>query len=246
VNVLETKGLTKRFGGLTAVNNVTFQVDKGELRSVIGPNGAGKTTFFNLIAGRLPPTEGEIWFKGENITHIPPYQVTKRGIGRSYQVTNIFPKLTVFENVRLAAQAVEVTYNWWKNVMSMTETNRKVSGLLERLQLIEMKDTLAENLPHGMQRHLEIAIAMASDPELLLLDEPTAGMTQDETERMMALIDEIHKDLTIVLVEHDMKFVMSVSKKITVLHDGKVLAEGPPEEIRNNEEVQRVYLGKQA
>lgn len=245
MNVLETKSLTKRFGGLTAVDSVTFEVAKGELRSVIGPNGAGKTTFFNLIAGRLPATEGEIWFKGENITHIPPYQITKRGIGRSYQVTNIFPKLTVFENVRLAGQAVEVTFNWWKNVMSMTEANQKVSDLLERLQLIDMKDTLAENLPHGMQRHLEIAIAMASDPELLLLDEPTAGMTQDETERMMALIDEIHKDLTIVLVEHDMKFVMSVSKMITVLHDGKVLSEGSPDEIRNNEDVQRVYLGKQ-
>ena len=246
MNVLETKGLTKRFGGLTAVDNVTFQVAKGELRSIIGPNGAGKTTFFNLIAGRLPPTEGEIWFKGENITHIPPYQITKKGIGRSYQVTNIFPRLTVFENVRLAAQAVEVTFNCWKNVMSMEETNQKVMEILERLQLVDLKDILAENLPHGMQRHLEIAIAMASDPELLLLDEPTAGMTQVETERMMALIDEISEGLTIILVEHDMKFVMSVSKMITVLHDGKVLAEGSPEEIRNNEDVQRVYLGKQA
>ena len=246
MNVIETKGLTKRFGGLTAVDNVTFQVAKGELRSIIGPNGAGKTTFFNLIAGRLPPTEGEIWFKGENITHIPPYQITKKGIGRSYQVTNIFPKLTVFENIRLAAQAVEVTFNFWKNVMSMEETNRKVLEILERLELADSKDTRAENLPHGMQRHLEIAIAMASDPELLLLDEPTAGMTQVETERMMALIDEISEGLTIILVEHDMKFVMSVSKMITVLHDGKVLAEGSPEEIRNNEDVQRVYLGKQA
>jgi len=246
VNVLETKGLTKRFGGLTAVDNVTFQVAQGELRSIIGPNGAGKTTFFNLIAGRLPPTEGEIWFKGEDITHIPSYDITKKGIGRSYQVTNIFPKLTVFENVRLAAQAVKVTFNFWKNVMTMEETNQKVSEILERLELIELKDIRSQNLPHGMQRHLEIAIAMASDPELLLLDEPTAGMTQDETTRMMALINEISEGLTIILVEHDMKFVMSVSKKITVLHDGRVLAEGSPEEIRNNEEVQRVYLGKQA
>ena len=246
MNMLETRGLTKRFGGLTAVDNVTFQVAQGELRSIIGPNGAGKTTFFNLIAGRLPPTEGEIWFKGENITHIPPYQITKKGIGRSYQVTNIFPKLTVFENVRLAAQAVEVTYNFWKDVMTMEKMNGKVSEILRRLRLIDLKDVRSQNLPHGMQRHLEIAIAMASDPELLLLDEPTAGMTQDETARMMDLIDEISEDLTIILVEHDMKFVMSVSKKITVLHDGRVLAEGSPEEIRSNEEVQRVYLGKQA
>lgn len=245
MNLLETKGLTKSFGGLTAVDNVSFEVAKGELRAVIGPNGAGKTTFFNLIAGRLSPTQGEIWFKGENITHIPPHRITKKGIGRSYQITNIFPKLTVFENVRLAAQAIEVTFNFWKNVIFLGDINERVVEILEKLKLIDQKDTRAANLPHGLQRHLEIGIALASHPELLLLDEPTAGMTEEETERMMGLIDEISKDLTIVLVEHDMKFVMALSKKITVLHEGKVLAEGPPEEIRKNEEVQRVYLGKQ-
>jgi len=245
LNLLETKGLTKRFGGLTAVDNVNFQVAKGELRAVIGPNGAGKTTFFNLIAGRLPPTRGEIWFKGEDITHIPPHRIPKKGIGRSYQITNIFPKLTVFENVRLAGQAVEVTYNFWKNVMSMDDINGRAVEILEKLKLIGHRDVRAANLPHGLQRHLEIGIALASKPQLLLLDEPTAGMTQEETQRMMQLIEEIAKGLTIVLVEHDMEFVMSISKKITVLHEGKVLAEGAPEEIRKNEEVQRVYLGKQ-
>ncbi len=245
LNLLETKKLTKRFGGLTAVNDVNFVVTKGEVRAVIGPNGAGKTTFFNLIAGRLPPTEGEIWFKGENITNTPPYRIAKKGIGRSYQVTNIFPKLTVFENVRLAAQAVEVTFNFWKDVMSMDDINRRVMEILEKLKLIEQKDTRATNLPHGLQRHLEIGIALASHPELLLLDEPTAGMTEEETARMMELINEISKVLTIVLVEHDMKFVMALSRKITVLHEGKVLAEGPPGEIQNNEEVQGIYLGKQ-
>ena len=245
MNLLETKGLTKTFGGLTAVDRVNFEVAKGELRAVIGPNGAGKTTFFNLIAGRMPPTEGEIWFKGENITHIPPYLITKKGIGRSYQITNIFPKLTVFENVRLAAQAIEVTYNFWKNVMFMDDINGRVVEILQRLKLTDHQDVRAANLPHGLQRHLEIGIALASNPQLLLLDEPTAGMTQEETERMIELIEEVAKGLTIVLVEHDMKFVMSISKKITVLHEGKVLAEGAPEEIRNNEEVQRVYLGKQ-
>ena len=244
MNLLETKGLTKSFGGLTAVNNVDFQVAKGELRAVIGPNGAGKTTFFNLIAGRLPPTRGEIWFRGEDITHIPPYHVTKKGIGRSYQVTNIFPKLTVFENVRLAAQATETTFNFWKDVMLMDDINKRVLSILEKLKLTEQKEDRAANLSHGLQRHLEIGIALACHPELLLLDEPTAGMTEEETERMMDLINEISKDLTIVLVEHDMKFVMTLAKRITVLHEGKVLAEGPPEEIRNNEEVQRVYLGK--
>lgn len=245
MDILETKELTKSFGGLTAVNNVNFKVEKGELRAIIGPNGAGKTTFFNVIAGKLPPTKGEIWFKGENITLLPPYVITKKGIGRSYQITNIFPQLTVFENVRLAAQAIEVTYNFWKNVMFMDEINGRVVEILEKLKLIDQKDIRAANLPHGLQRHLEIGIALASDPELLLLDEPTGGMTQEETQRMMELIDEISRSLTIILVEHDMKFVMSVSKKISVLHEGKVLAEGSPEEIRSNEEVQRVYLGRQ-
>lgn len=245
LNLLETKELTKSFGGLIAVNNVNFQVEKGELRAIIGPNGAGKTTFFNVIAGKLPPTKGEIWFKGENITHLPPYVITKRGIGRSYQITNIFPKLAVFENVRLAAQAMEVTFNFWKDVKFLDRVNQKVMGILEKLKLIDLKDVRAANLPHGLQRHLEIGIALASEPELLLLDEPTAGMTEEETHRMMELIEEISKALTIILVEHDMKFVMSVSKEITVLHEGRVLAEGAPEEIRNNEEVQRIYLGKQ-
>jgi branched-chain amino acid transport system ATP-binding protein len=245
LNLLETKGLTKRFGGLTAVDNVNFQVTKGEIRAIIGPNGAGKTTFFNLIAGRLPPTQGEIWFKGENITHIPPHHICKKGIGRSYQVTNIFPKLPVFENVRLAAQAVEVTYDFWTNVDSMNDINGRVAEILEKLKLIDHRDVRATNLPHGLQRHLEIGIALASRPELLLLDEPTAGMTQEETRRMMELIENIAEGLTIVVVEHDMKFVMSISKRITVLHEGKVLAEGAPEEIRKNEDVQRVYLGKQ-
>ena len=244
MNLLETKGLTKSFGGLTAVDNVNFQVASGELRAVIGPNGAGKTTFFNLIAGRLLSTRGEIWFEGENITHIPPYDVTKKGIGRSYQVTNIFSKLTVFENVRLAAQAVETTFNFWKDAMSMHDLNGRVLEILEKLKMAEQKEVRAANLSHGLQRHLEIGIALACRPELLLLDEPTAGMTEEETERMIELIEEISKGLTIVLVEHDMKFVMTLAKRITVLHEGKVLAEGPPEEIRNNEEVQRVYLGK--
>lgn len=228
-----------------AVNNVNFQVEEGELRAIIGPNGAGKTTFFNIVAGKLPPTKGEIWFKQENITHLPPYAITKKGIGRSYQINNIFPQLTVFENVRVAAQATEVTYNFWRDVKYLNRVNQKVIVILEKLKLIDARDVRAANLPHGLQRHLEIGIALASEPELLLLDEPTAGMTQEETQRMMKLIEEISKGLTIILVEHDMKLVMSVSKKVTVLHEGKVLAEGAPEEIRNNEEVQRVYLGKQ-
>lgn len=245
MKILETKELTKSFGGVTAIDNVNFHLEKGELRAIIGPNGAGKTTFFNLIAGKLRPTNGEIWFNGENITHIPPHHITKKGIGRSYQITNIFPKLTVFENARLAAQAMEVTFNAWKDVRSLDNVNRRVAEILERLKLTGHSDVRASTLPHGLQRHLEIGIALASDPQLLLLDEPTAGMTEEETHRMMDLIEQISKDVTIVLVEHDMKFVMSVSKKITVLHQGRILAEGPPGDIRDNQEVQRIYLGKQ-
>jgi branched-chain amino acid transport system ATP-binding protein len=242
---LETKQITKDFGGLTAVDNVDFQVEEGELRAVIGPNGAGKTTFFNLIAGRLPPTRGEVWFKGKNITHLPPHMITRGGIARSFQINNLFPQLTVFENIRIAAQERRVTYNFWKPAKDLNDINEKAMEILETLKLVDQRDTRAANLPHGLQRHLEIGIALASEPELLLLDEPTAGMTQEETLRMMELIREISENLTIVLVEHDMRFVMAVSGRITVLHDGKVLAEGKPADVQNDEEVQRVYLGRQ-
>jgi branched-chain amino acid transport system ATP-binding protein len=242
--LLETKNLTKHFGGLIAVNNVNFKVTKGEIRAIIGPNGAGKTTFFNLIAGKLSPTKGDIFFKGENITNIPPHLITKKGIGRSFQINNLFPNLTVFENIRLAAQAVEVTYNFWNDVRALNNINNRAEEILEKLKLTDQKDIHAANLPHGLKRHLEIGIALASQPELLLLDEPTAGMTQEETERISELVEEISKDITIIIVEHDIKFVMTVSKKVTVFHEGKVLAEGDPQDIRNNEEVQRVYIGK--
>jgi branched-chain amino acid transport system ATP-binding protein len=246
LSLLETRGVTKDFGGLTAVNHVNFQVEQGELRAVIGPNGAGKTTFFNLISGKLPPTHGEIWFKGENITDLPPYEITRKGICRSFQINNLFPKLTVLENIRIAVQRREVTYNFWTDVGLLDGVNQKTLEILETLKLTDQKGTQTANLPHGLQRHLEIGIALAGEPDLLLLDEPTAGMTQEETLRMMELIREISKHLTIVLVEHDMRVVMAVSDRITVLHDGTVLAEGTPEEVRNNQEVQRVYLGRQA
>ena len=207
--------------------------------------GLGKQHFSTSLLGGYRRPKGKSGLRGRTLPISQPYVIAKKGIGRSYQITNIFPKLTVFENMRLAAQAMEVTFNFWENVMYMGNINRKVTEILEKLKLIEQKDIRAANLPHGLQRHLEIGIALASQPELLLLDEPTAGMTNEETERMMELIDEISKGLTIVLVEHDMKFVMSVSKKITVLHEGKILSEGTPEEIQKSEEVQRIYLGKQ-
>lgn len=246
MNILETRELTKRFGGLTAVDRVTFQVPQGELRAVIGSNGAGKTTFFNMIAGKLAPTSGEIRFKGEDATHVPRHLLTRRGIGRSYQITNIFPKLTVFENVRLAVQGPRITYGFWCDVRDLAPINDKVRGLLDRLRLTDEQDAVASTLPHGLQRHLEIVMALASDPELLLLDEPAAGMTREETQRTVELIRDISAGgITIILVEHDMAVVMAISQKITVLHEGRILAEGTPEEIRGNDVVQRVYLGRQ-
>jgi len=245
LKILETKGLTKSFGGLTAVDGVDFQVEKGQLCTIIGPNGAGKTTFFNMIAGNLPPTRGEIWFKGENITNLPPYMVSRKSIARSYQIINLFPNSTVFENIRIAAQSRKVTYDFWKNAQGLDEINGKVKKILETLRLTDRQESPASSLPYGEQRHLEIGIALATEPELLLMDEPTAGLTPEETLGIMELIKAISKGLTIILVAHDMDVVMKVSDRITVLHQGRVLAEGKPEEIQKNEEVQRVYLGGQ-
>jgi branched-chain amino acid transport system ATP-binding protein len=245
LKILETKGLTKSFGGLTAVDGVDFKADQGQLSTIIGPNGAGKTTFFNMIAGNMSPTKGEIWFKGENITNLPPYMISRKSIARSYQIINIFPNLTVFENIRIAAQSRKVTYDFWKDVKNLDEINEKATKILEILRLMDRKEILAANLPYGEQRHLEIGISLATEPELLLMDEPTAGLTPEETLGIMELIKAISKGLTIILVAHDMDVVMKVSDQITVLHQGRILAEGKPEEIQKNEEVQRVYLGGQ-
>ena len=245
MKILETKELTKSFGGLTAVAGVNYQANQGELSTIIGPNGAGKTTFFNMIAGTFPPTSGEIWFRGENITHLPAHEVSRKSIARSYQIINIFPNLTVFENLRIASQSRKVTYNFWKDVEELEDINQKATKVLETMMLQDRRETLAASLPYGEQRHLEIGIALATEPELLLMDEPTAGLTPDETIRIMELIQTIARGLTIILVAHDMDVVMRVSDRITVLHQGKILAEGKPGDIQKNEEVQRVYLGGQ-
>jgi branched-chain amino acid transport system ATP-binding protein len=198
-----------------------------------------------MIAGTLSPTKGEIWFKGDNITNLPAHRISQKSIARSYQIINIFPNLTVFENIRIAAQSRKVTYDFWKDVKNLDEINQKVTQILETLRLGDRQETLACNLPYGEQRHLEIGIALATEPELLLMDEPTAGLTPEETIGIMELIRTISRGLTIILVAHDMDVVMKVSDRITVLHQGRILAEGKPEEIQKNEKVQRVYLGGQ-
>jgi len=240
--LLESRGLTKAFGGLTAVNGVDFQVRTGELRSVIGPNGAGKTTFFNLLTGVLPPSGGRILFKGEDITGLPAHAVSRLGIARSYQVTNIFGDLTVFENVRIAAQSRVTHYRFWGSPDSLAAVNARAEDILRQLGLTAKRHALARELSHGEQRYLEIGIALATEPAFLLLDEPTAGMSPDETQRTAAFVRRLAGHVTIVVVEHDMEVVMGISDRITVLNYGEILAEGTPAEIRENPDVRRVYL----
>ncbi len=240
--LLESRGLSKTFGGLTAVNRVDFQVRAGELRSVIGPNGAGKTTFFNLLTGVLPPSAGRILFKGRDITGLPAHAVSRLGIARSYQVTNIFGDLTVFENVRIAAQSRVTHYRFWGNADSLAAVNARAEEILRHLGLAPKRHARASELSHGEQRYLEIGIALATDPDFLLLDEPTAGMSPDETQRTAAFVRRLAGHVTIVVVEHDMEVVMGISDRITVLNYGEILAEGSPAEIRENVDVRRVYL----
>ncbi len=241
--MLSTNDLTKKFGGLAAVNNVNFSIYPGDAQSIIGPNGAGKSTFFKLISGEIKPSSGKIVFNGRDITRLSQTKVSHRGIAVAYQITNIFPMLTVLENVRVAAQSRKTTFNFWSKAESHGEITDQALHILEEIGLDQFRHELAANMSYGDQRRLEIGIALATKPELLLLDEPTAGLSPTETRQSIELIKRISENLTIILVEHKMTVVMEVSDKITVLHYGSLLAQGSPEDIRNNEEVRRVYLG---
>jgi branched-chain amino acid transport system ATP-binding protein len=244
--IIETINLTKQFGALVAVDRVNLKVRKNSLHAIIGPNGAGKTTFFNLLSGNIEPTSGHVIFKGRDITHQPVYKTIHFGIGRSFQITNIFPNLTVFENVRLAAQALgHDNFKFWQAASSFKRYEHRVWEVIQKVGLKERAETLARTLPHGDQRKLELGMILAPDPEVLLLDEPTAGMAAEQVPELIALIQDIQKagNKTVVLVEHNMNVVMSVSDAITVMHQGKVLAEGTPSQIAANKEVQTAYLG---
>jgi branched-chain amino acid transport system ATP-binding protein len=241
--LLRTERLTRAFGSLIAVDRVNVSVRRGELRSIIGPNGAGKTTFFRLISGEMAPTTGRIWFDGRDITGLPQHAVARLGISKSYQITNVFPRLTALENVRVAVQGHARAFNFWSRADRLTDVRQRAQALLETAGLGPKGALPAAHLSHGEKRHLEIAIALASDPALLLLDEPTAGMSPEETDETMTLIRALAAGRTLVLVEHKMKVVMKISDRITVLHQGQVLAEGTPEEIRANAVVQQTYLG---
>jgi branched-chain amino acid transport system ATP-binding protein len=241
--ILRTEALTVRFGGLTALDRVDFAVERGEIRAVIGPNGAGKSTFFNCLTGVLRPTSGHIRFNGEDITGLPPNRISQNGIARSYQITNILPNASVLENVRIAAQSRRHAWSMLRHHRAYRDLLLKAEAALDEVGLAGKADELAANLSHGEQRNLEIGIALATEPSLLCLDEPTAGMSTTETHETMALVRRIARNLTILIVEHDMQVVMELAHRITVLHYGEILAEGTPEEIQRNPRVREVYLG---
>ena len=244
--LLQTKGLTKTFGAFAAVDSVDYHIDEGEIASIIGPNGAGKTTFFNLITGEYEATEGTIHFDGTDVTDLEPYERVQQGIGRVFQISNVFPELTTFENVRLAVQSRETAGR--RELLEKAAGDQPIideaHDILEDLHLHENRQTLASNLSYGNKRRLEIGMAIALDPELLLLDEPTAGLPEEEMHEVSEFIRSISDDHTILLVEHKMDVVMGLSDRISVLHEGELIADGTVDEIRNDDRVQRVYLGE--
>jgi branched-chain amino acid transport system ATP-binding protein len=245
-SLLAVDNVTQRFGRLVAVNGVSLLVEPGELRAVIGPNGAGKTTFFNLISGLFPPTSGRIWFDGKDITDLSPHERVRIGIARTFQITEIFPELSVAENVRIA---VEVTSGHrlrpWLSRRSEAAVRARVRELLDLAGLGPKANRLVGELSHGDQRATEILMALALEPRLLLLDEPTAGMSDQETYGIAMLIRRLHRErrLTILLVEHDMRVIFHLADRITVLSEGATLTEGTPDEIGRDERVQTAYLG---
>ena len=244
--ILETQGLRKEFGALVAVDDVDLKVEEETLHSIIGPNGAGKTTLFNLISGTLRPTAGRVIYKGEDITDHPIHRTIHKGIGRSFQITNIFPNLTVLENVRLAVQAMgNDSFRMFASHRKFPDYITRAYEVLERVGLADRAIQLAGTLPHGDQRKLELGMILAPDPDVLMLDEPTAGMAAEQVPQLMALVQEIQSsgDKTVILVEHNMNVVMRVSDRITVMHQGGVLAEGTPAEISADQQVQTAYLG---
>lgn len=246
--ILETHDLVKQFGGLTATDNVNMHVERGEIVSIIGPNGAGKSTLLNQITGMLQPTDGDITFRGESIVGMKPHDIVQRGVSMSFQTASIFPDMTVRENAEIAALGAEhgsFSVNFLKTLGSFPEIETLANEMLDAVDLLQKADHGAANLPYGDKRRLEIAIALASEPDLLLMDEPTAGMSPQETTATVELIERVKEELglTLIFVEHDMEIVFSISDRIVVLDRGSVIADGSPEEVRGHADVQEAYLG---
>jgi branched-chain amino acid transport system ATP-binding protein len=245
--LLAARGLVKRFGGLAAVNNVSLDLEKGRIHAVIGPNGAGKSTLTNLISGDLPLSEGQITLAGHNVTGHSPEQNSRMGLGRSYQKTNIFQPFTVWENVRLAAQSrTPHAVRWWAKAASLGDINERADRALELAGLAARRHLTAGAISHGEQRQLEIAMTLATTPQVLLLDEPLAGMGHAEAERLVELLLKLKPDHAMMLVEHDMDAVFALADRLTVMVNGQVISSGTPTEIRSDAKVQAAYLGEEA
>ena len=242
--ILEARAVSRSFGKFQALTNISVKFRSGELTAIIGPNGAGKSTFFNVISGGLAPTTGQVMFSGRDITALAAHQFARIGIAKSFQITNVFKQLSAHENVRVALQMQTSRFQIFRARQSYGDLIDRADGLLVRVGLADSRDKLAGDLAHGQQRSLEVAMALACDPKLLLMDEPTAGMSPQETTVMMDLILQLSQERTVILVEHKMKMVMGLCQRLVVLHHGELLADGKPDEIRANAEVKRVYLGQ--
>jgi branched-chain amino acid transport system ATP-binding protein len=245
-NILELRGIYKDFEGLEVLFGIDLEIKEGERHAIIGPNGAGKSTLFNLITGKYLPSRGKIFFKGKDITGKNPFKLNRLGMARSFQIVNIFSTMTVFENVRnVILSKHKIYYHMFSLLSRMDGINTHAEKLLEQIGLLERKDAIAGELSYGQQRALEIGLTIATNPQLILLDEPTAGMSSEETRDAVKLIERVTEGKTLVIVEHDMEVVFSIASRISVIYYGEVLASGPPEEIRNDQRVKDAYLGEE-
>jgi branched-chain amino acid transport system ATP-binding protein len=245
-NILELRGIYKDFGAVKVLLGINLDIREGERHAIIGPNGAGKSTLFNLITGKYSPTRGRIFLKGKDITGANPFKPARMGMARSFQITNIFPTMTVFENVRNAVLSMnKIRYNMFSRLSRMDGINRQTEEVLGQIGLLERKGEIAGELSYGQQRALEIGLTIATNPELILLDEPTAGMSSEETREAVKLIGRVTAGKSLIIIEHDMEVVFSLANRISVIYYGQILASGPPEEIRNDQKVKDVYLGEE-
>ncbi|MCB2188955.1 MAG: ABC transporter ATP-binding protein [Deltaproteobacteria bacterium] len=244
MNILETRDLCHHFKGMQVLFDVGLAVRKGEHHAIIGPNGAGKTTLFNVITGTYHPSGGQVLFKGQDITGLPPHKLARRGLGRSFQITSTFEKQTVFQNIRMGVMSrMGVRFDFWQRVAGLKEVTQETEEILEGIGLTAERNVPAGALSYGGQRALEVSMALSTNPDLVMLDEPTAGMSKEETHATVELIKRLTHGKSMVMVEHDMDVVFTLADRITVLYYGAILASGPPEEIRENEAVRDAYLG---